>query len=387
MAEISNDKKGNESSSPSPDMIIKMWVLLEDHPGPHKLKADLLQVSDLEDFKDVLKEKIQVLKNIEADDIEFLNHDDRNTLIPLDIPLKPLAAKIMAIKPLVICYLISDSSILINFRFLLNTGKWRIPHSSGAWDFLRKKAKELFEPLSTAEITFVVTRNSNDLKIQIKGKKAFGDWTLKEVGSEIYKNTFTSMDSMRKLSLEDFPELNPSFSDDEIAYFIKQLEDKVFAFNNKISTNEATPEPDGSRGYGNLDYEVIIQDVPVLINEAKKQDMEKGIAQNLVQVYIAAETLLGKRKREKVDSLPPMMFGIVTMGYVWRFIRWSGTLQGPRTEITPEIVCNCIRNNYQEAKNVVSQIAHLLQAQSDILKKDNNQDKERDNKRHKLELD
>ncbi|CAG8748271.1 32531_t:CDS:1, partial [Racocetra persica] len=100
MAEISNDKKENERSSPSQDTIIKMWVLLEGHPSPRKLKADLLQVSDLEDFKDVLKEKIQVLKNIEPDDIVFLNHDDRNTLIPLGTPLKPLANNTTDIKPL-----------------------------------------------------------------------------------------------------------------------------------------------------------------------------------------------------------------------------------------------------------------------------------------------
>ncbi|CAG8848750.1 18453_t:CDS:2, partial [Gigaspora margarita] len=331
---------------------------------------------------------IQVLKNVEPDDIVFLNHDDRNTLIPPGTLLQPLADNTTDTKPLVVRYPISDSSI-----------------------------KELFDSLSTAKIIFIVTKNSNgqcnleekiedeysfmnlltrtrpnesnerilDLKIQIKGRKAFGDWTLKEVGNEIYKNNFNSIDSMQKLNLEEFPELEPSFSSEEIEYFIQQLKDKAFAFNNKISTNKATvreyisifmtivvkhirkykdsttelhveSELDGSRGYGNLDYEVIIQDVPVLINEAKKHDMEKGVAQNLVQVYTAAETLLGKRKREQVDSLPSMMFGIVTMGHVWRFIRWSGTLQDPRAEITPEIAL----------------------AQADILKNGNNRDEERD---------
>ncbi|KAF0466809.1 hypothetical protein F8M41_026096 [Gigaspora margarita] len=352
MAGISNNKKGNERSSPCPttqETIIKMWILLEGHISPRKLKADLSQVSDLEDFKDVLKE-IQVLKNVEPDDIVFLNHDDRNTLIPPGTLLQPLADNTTDTKPLVARYPISDSSIVVNFRFLRNTCKCRIPHSSGAWYLLRKKVKELFDSLSTVKIIFIVTKNSNgqcnleekiedeysfmnlltrtrpnesnerilDLKIQIKGKKAFGDWTLKEVGNEIYKNNFNSIDSMQKLNLEEFPELEPSFSSEEIEYFIQQLKDKAFAFNNKISTNKATvreyisifmtivvkhirkykdsttelhveSELDGSRGYGNLDYEVIIQDVPVLINEAKKHDMEKGVAQNLVQVYTAAE--------------------------------------------------------------------------------------------------
>ncbi|CAG8530535.1 5408_t:CDS:2 [Dentiscutata erythropus] len=191
-----------------------------DHPSSRKLKVNLLQVSDLEDFKDVLKEKIQMLKNVEPDDIVFLNYDYCNILILPNTLLKPLADNIM------------------------------------------------------------------DLKIQIKRKKVFRNWTLKEVGSEIYKNTFNSIDSIQKLNLEEFSELNSSFNKEKIEYFIKQLKDKAFAFNNKISSNKAISELDGSQGYGNLDYKVVIQDVPVLINKAKKQNIEKRVAQNLAQIDI-----------------------------------------------------------------------------------------------------
>ncbi|CAG8523736.1 10024_t:CDS:2, partial [Dentiscutata erythropus] len=257
-----------------------MWVLLEGHLSPLKLKADLSQVSDLGDFKDVLKEKIPVLKNVEPYDILFLNYEDRTTPIRPGASLQLFVNSTTNMNLLVVRYQISDSS----------------------------------------------------------RKKAFGDWNLKEVGTEIYKSTFDSIDSVPQLSLEEFPELNPSFSEEEIEFFIKQLKDKAFALNNKFSTNKATvrqyisifmtmavqhirkyrdpttelnveSELDGSRGYGNLDYEVVIQDVPVLINEAKNQDMDKGVAQNLVQVYTAAEKLLRKRKRdEQVNSLPPMLF-------------------------------------------------------------------------------
>ncbi|RIB22995.1 hypothetical protein C2G38_922836 [Gigaspora rosea] len=274
MAGISNDKKGNERSSPCPTTQETIWVLLEGHISPCKLKIDLSQVSDLDDFKDVIKE-IQVLKNVKPYDIVFLNHDDRNTPIQPGTLLKPLADNTTYTKPLVVSYPISDSSIVINFRFLCNTGTCRIPHSSGAWDLLRKKAKELFDSLSTAEIIFVVTENSNgqcnleeieeriedeylfmnlltrtrpnesnqrilNLKIQTKGKKAFEDWTLKEVGNEIYKNHFNSIESMQELNLKEFPELDTYFSSEEIEYFVQQLKDKAFAFNNNFSSNEAT---------------------------------------------------------------------------------------------------------------------------------------------------
>ncbi|CAG8470949.1 10370_t:CDS:2 [Diversispora eburnea] len=90
-------------------------------------------------------------------------------------------------------------------------------------------------------------------------------------------------------------ELSPQISEEG-----GQLKTKATAFKNRIDTNEANSttklsvesELDGSRGYGNLDYVVEIQDVPILINEAKKQDMEKEIAQYLVQVYTAAEVNL-----------------------------------------------------------------------------------------------
>ncbi|RHZ46814.1 hypothetical protein Glove_606g185 [Diversispora epigaea] len=202
-----------------------------------------------------------------------------------------------------------------------------------------------------------------DLKVQTKGKKAFGDWSLKEVASEIYNSDFDKLDIMRQFNIKDLPELIPQISKEEIEKLVDQLKTKASAFKNRIDTNEGTSlNLMDLEAMGNLDYVVEIQDVPILINEAKKQDREKGIAQNLVQVYTAAEKLLGKRKRdEQVDSnsLPHMMFGIVTMGYVWRFIRWS------------------------EAKIMVSYIARLLQAQADALKDGDNQDKERDSKHHK----
>ncbi|CAG8670041.1 6383_t:CDS:1, partial [Dentiscutata heterogama] len=43
-----------------------------------------------------------------------------------------------------------------------------------------------------------------------------------------------------QLNLEEFPKLNPLFSEEEIEFFIKQLKNKTFIFNNKLSTNEAT---------------------------------------------------------------------------------------------------------------------------------------------------
>ncbi|CAG8608477.1 11745_t:CDS:2 [Diversispora eburnea] len=444
MADTFNDKK-NFTSNESQDTIIRMWILFEGNTEPTKLKADVSKVTDLDDLKYKLTNDFNILKDVEPSKIIFFNHNDRSTPIPPDALLQPLADDTTAKSPLVVRYPISDSSIVVRFRFLQNLSDCRIPHSSGLWELLREEVREKFDRLATTDFIYIVKKNSNalnsseeeirneyqlmnlisqtkpnelnerilNLKVRIKGKKAFGDWSFKEVAREIYNDNFDSLRTMRKFDIKDLPELSPPISEEEVKYFIKQLKKKASAFKNCVNTNEATvreyisifmteavyhiqqykdstttlsveSELEGSRGYGNLDYEVDVQDVPVLINEAKNLDMEKGVAQNLIQVHTAAEKLLGKRKREQVDSdslLPPIMFGIVTTGNIWRFIRWSGTLQSPKAEISLAIVCDLCGGNYQDVKIVLLYIARLLQAQADAL--ENNQDKERDNKRHK----
>ncbi|RHZ80360.1 hypothetical protein Glove_137g108 [Diversispora epigaea] len=414
--------------------IIKIWVLLEGSLSAVKLKADLSKTKDLDDFKYILKREFKKLENIGLQNILFL--DNNNTPIPPDTLLQSLAENTMDIKPLIIRYLISDSNIIINFKFLHNTGECKIPYSSGAWYLLQKEVKKKFKNnnyLKNANIIFLINNNSNDkvnlienefhlmtllketksnksnerilnLKVKIKGKKAFENWKFKEVTHEIYNNEYTNVDAMPKFLIENLPELSLPIEEEEIKYFITNLKNKAFAFHNCIHTNKATvheyvsifitiavkhirkykdsttklkmeSELNGTRGYGNVDYEIKIQNVPILINEVKKQDMEKGVAQNLIQIYTAGEKLLGKRKRDE----PVNLFGIVTMGDIWRFIYLSGTLQNPIAKITEEIRCNCFGNDYQEAKKVVLYIAQLLQAQADMLKNNNNYE-ERNNK-------
>lgn len=46
---------------------------------------------------------------------------------------------------------------------------------------------------------------------------------------------------------------------------------------------------DGTCGYGPVDYSINLGDVIVLVEEAKKEDFEKGAAQNIVQMHSAIE--------------------------------------------------------------------------------------------------
>ncbi|KAF0466804.1 hypothetical protein F8M41_026093 [Gigaspora margarita] len=209
-----------------------------------------------------------------------------------------------------------------------------------------------------------------NLKIRItEKKKAFGDWSFKEIAREIYKN---DLRTMRRFNIEDLPQLDPPIGEEEID---KQLKDKALIFKNCVNTNGATvreyisifitiavkhiqkhkdptttlsveSELEGTRGYGNLDYEIDINDVLVLVIEAKNLDIEK-----------------------------------LTTGHIWRFIQWFGTLQFPKAGISPEIECNLC--DYQKAKKVVSYIAQLLQAQAYALRNRNDENEGQGNKRNK----
>lgn len=46
---------------------------------------------------------------------------------------------------------------------------------------------------------------------------------------------------------------------------------------------------DGSRGFGSIDFSVFFEELSLLVCEAKKEDFEKGAAQNIVQMHSAVE--------------------------------------------------------------------------------------------------
>ncbi len=94
----------------SPSSIVTMWVLLEGKPRAVKVKNNVTQIPELDDFPPVLKEEFNELRDVERSDIEFFSYDDYNTLTPLpsDTPLTSLTTT--ASKPLVVRYPLSNTS-------------------------------------------------------------------------------------------------------------------------------------------------------------------------------------------------------------------------------------------------------------------------------------
>lgn len=214
----------------------------------------------------------------------------------------------------------------------------------------------------------------------------------------IYNNAFDSIDSLSIFEIEESFKLDPPLNDDDlkrseynlrekdgyfsqwdchkgsncmridISVFLSLAVSHVQTCNDPSTRLRVKVELDGSRGYGVLDYGVYIQRIPVLVTETKPYESEKAVAQTLVQIHSFAESLLGKRKQSEQT-----MFGIVTTGRSWRFIRWNGALKSQKTEIKQEYPC-IFENDMKEAKKVVSYIVRVLQAQATHWTKRNHDD-------------
>ncbi|RIB22676.1 hypothetical protein C2G38_2173373 [Gigaspora rosea] len=241
--------------------------------------------------------------------------------------------------------------------------------------------KTTLESLSITNSTELLVRYPlSDLSIQVKDQKPYSDWKMKEI-SRIYDDAFESSEMIDRFKIEDLPELSAHFSE-ELQCFFDDLKRKLQAFQ-VISSNDVTCheyisifltwavnyirkhidntarlaveiEVNGSHGYGSFDYAIFIRYILALVTEAKLMDMEK----------------VGKKRNSEqagLDNCPEVMFGIVTSGIIWRFIRVSGPLKSPKVEITAEYNSGLTSNieimNYDYAKEVLCCIARVLQAQ------------------------
>ena len=88
---------------------------------------------------------------------------------------------------------------------------------------------------------------------------------------------------------------------------------------------------------------------------------------------------MGKRKREQTDfedfedfENSPTVYGIVTTGVLWRFVRWTGPLGSQKIEISEEFNCGLSASFNEEkdtqgVKQMLSYIVRVLQAQAEAI--------------------
>jgi hypothetical protein len=394
-----------------------LWVLLEGQADP--IKIDASGVQDLFDviprIKEAFKEK---LSSIPPGEIQFLSSNNRTQPLRKDTLITSIHAT--AISPLVVRYPFSDCTIVIRCNLSNSWFRQQWPHSSGLWHILRAAALEHFSPLNGSEFFFVVKdpaeqqitnefqfnrvvqkaqiNDENErqisLSVRIKGKKAYGEWDLRDVLQNILHKSWSSLNSAPRLNLDGFEQIE--VSDDTFKLLIDELQKNADVFGD-VTRNEMTcrefispflttavkhlqvnepllalraeEELNGSRGFGPVDYTVVLDDIVICVTEAKKMDFDKGAAQNIVQMHSAVESL-SKRKREDTDledseEVPVMVYGIVSNARNWLFLQWAGTENDPVLYVSDMQSCNFGNAEIMkmEAKNIATYITAILQEQ------------------------
>ncbi|CAG8740051.1 8190_t:CDS:2 [Dentiscutata erythropus] len=121
---------------------------------------------------------------------------------------------------------------------------------------------------------------------------------------------------MPRLNLNDLPLLEHSFTEDELKGFVGELQRTLNVFKKKFGINEMTAHEYIStfikiavcyiQVYTNKSAQLSME---IDLDETKVENMNKKIAQVLVQMHSAAKQQLGKRKHSQMKQA---IFRIVT---------------------------------------------------------------------------
>jgi len=89
--------------------------------------------------------------------------------------------------------------------------------------------------------------------------------------------------------------------------------------------------------------------------------------------FIVTQQSLGKRKRGKDvhkdgGFRKVLVYGIVTTGEIWRFLRLAGCLTKPEIGLSQEFICDFDEVGKTTAKSILRLISCLLKSQADVLK-------------------
>ncbi|CAG8602839.1 10257_t:CDS:2 [Ambispora leptoticha] len=400
-----------------------LWILPEGHKSPFKYSKEYIQAdSDLVDLRSSLCQHQKFLKDVEPSNIEFFSYDNRNESLSEGMLLKDLTTT--ATTPLIIRYPVSNSNVVVRCNLSTKWFRCDFPHSSGLWYLIRASCQEKFENMPPDVPYYFIYNEQKDNKasgeklikteyqlnmavseiepdeknkreihfsIRIEGRKAYGDWELAEVLQQFLKRQGSSLANIGQFNIAELPNQDPSISSDALQAFIKDLEQKrdnfrvvnanemtcrefISTFMNSAVTHVRSEENElqlkaeewlsGSRGYGPVVYSVNLGEIVVLVEEAKKENFEKGVAQNIVQMHSAIEALNRKRKIDETESenVPIIMYGIVTNAIEWYFLRWAGSLKDAIIEFSGPCTCD-FYDNLKNAKNIVGYIISILQSQ------------------------
>ncbi|RIB17011.1 hypothetical protein C2G38_2142817 [Gigaspora rosea] len=76
-------------------------------------------------------------------------------------------------------------------------------------------------------------------------------------------------------------------------------------------------EVSGSHGKGPIDWAIKVEDTIISVTEAKRENIDQGIAQSTVQAHASLQRNRKKRTYEEADMYGHVMYGVVTTGVDW----------------------------------------------------------------------
>ncbi|CAG8615064.1 5814_t:CDS:2 [Paraglomus occultum] len=409
-----------------------LWIRLEDSNRKRATRfpiVDGIMSHDLDDLAVELckKGRFQTLK-IDSEDLEFFgdydksHYDDSNSgsddgddgPLRSDIQLQHL--KTTAKAPLIVRYPLSNRTIIVNVKLANAQQQIHVGHDTGAWENLIHETEQRYSTLQLDNTKFYfvdqatkkVTINSPfvffdvakrtkpksedeivlDFIVRIEGKKAYGEWSIKDVLHELLQDQHKSINAIPKLDID--ATFGPYEVDQEQEKFLKENLGKITkAFHYVVSNNEATTRNyinpiiieavsavqkshasvrlavdeqfDGSKGYGRLDYVLFCEELAVVVTEAKMIDVQNRIAQNIAQLHTAVEESK-KRKRSNGTPMCKAMYGIVTTANEWRFLNWDMRSSTPTVLLSKPYDCSFTNNT--GVSEVLSVIIRILQSQA-----------------------
>ncbi|KAF0439683.1 hypothetical protein F8M41_004128 [Gigaspora margarita] len=340
-----------------------MWVLLEEKASAVEVDVDqknyMTHGFNLDCLKTILCERFKVLKNVEPEDIEFFTFNDRINPIPPDITLNSLSVSTTATAPLVVRYLFSTSTIIVHCNLLTLWFKSGFPHTSGIWYLIRNAAKSKFQILRLDTVQYSFIHNENNSKLLIETEFQFN-----EIIADVQPNEKGKREVSISIQVTDnLPRSNLPIPEETIVQLIAELKKRKSAFavthvqdETKKLLLKAEEWIDGTKAYGPIEYLISIEEVLVLVQEVKKDDFEKGTAQNISR----------KRRIEinpRDEEVPVVMYGIVTNALQWYFLRWAGSSDNPTVELSGPHICEFDSNTMEQVKIILSCITSILQYQ------------------------
>ncbi|CAG8832859.1 1577_t:CDS:2, partial [Gigaspora margarita] len=302
-----------------------MWVLLEGKVRAIEVDTDqknyMTRSFNLDRLIPILREIFKDLKNIKPEETEFFTFNDRINLIPPGTSLNSLFEITTNIALLVVRYLLSTSTIS------------HIPVGYGILSAMLQNQKNEFQ---FNEMISKIKPNCEDecevsISIQVTGRKAFSNWKIGEALNEFLYQKGSTIFDIRSFSIDELLRPNPPIPEKAIANLLLNLKKGRVHLVLSIETNQLVKTVthiqeeakrlllkveeliDGTKAYRPIDYSIFIEEVLVLVQKVKKDNFEKGTAQNITQIHSTVES---RKQRIKIDlgdeEVPVVMYRIIT---------------------------------------------------------------------------